>query len=526
MRPACIALAILLALIVSTGCTRVHRAIDHEASTLVIAIPEEPDSLDPLLANLAAANDTITLAYDGLVRFGPDGAILPDLALAVPSHANGGISDDGRTVVYHLRRDVRWQDGVPFTARDVIFTWHALMDPKRNVPTHAGYDRISSIDAPDPWTVRVRLRERYAPVLSLFACGRQGAIVSAHAVNGYIGTGPYRIVQWRRGDEVEFERNPYTVPRPAFDRIELRFMHDDQSVLNALRDGSVDAALLLSTTSLAQGQRDSQLTVHSTNTLEWEHLSFNLRPGSGPQSNIHVRRAIAYALDPALLQRSYLYGFGGLAPLDQAPSSWARDPSIGFYRFDQATARRELALSGYTHPQLTLVSTTGNDQRYRLEIGVQSALRDIGINLTIKNVPANLLLARSVDRGLLMSGNYQIALFSFVAVSPDPNDERFVATSALPPNGANTSAYSNHEVDQLVQRGLETYDRNERAEIYHAIQRHLIDDLPFYTLVWTPSSVVARRDLQGVEAVPVGSDLWNIAAWRRAAPSTVTASVK
>ncbi len=514
MRPAC-ALAIVFAMLIPAGCTRAHRTIDHPAATLVVATTEEPDSLDPLLANLAVANDPITLAYDGLVRFGPSGAILPDLALTVPSHANGGISDDGRTIVYRLRRDVRWQDGVPFSARDVIFTWRALTDPNRNVPTHAGYDRIASIDAPDAWTVRVRLRERYAPALSLFACGRQGAIVPAHKVNGYIGTGAYRIVQWRRGDEVQFERNPFAVNRPAFDRVDLRFMHDDQSVLNALHDGSIDAALLLDTTSLAQAQRDSQLAVHSTNTLEWEHLSFNLRPGSGPQTNIHVRRAIAYALDPALLRRSYLYGFGGLAPLDQAPSSWARDPSIGFYPFNREAARRELARSRYSHPQLTLVSTTGNDQRYRLEIGVQSALRDIGIDLTIKNVPANLLLARSVDRGLLTSGKYQIALFSFVAISPDPNDERFVATSSLPPNGNNLSGYSNRDVDQLVQRGLETYDRNERTAIYHAIQRHLIDDLPFYTLVWTPSSVVARRDLQGIEAVPLGSDLWNISTWRR-----------
>jgi peptide/nickel transport system substrate-binding protein len=507
-------LSLTLALL--AACTRVHGAIDHDPSTLVIATTEEPDSLDPLLANLASANDAIALAYDGLVRFGRNGEIVADLARELPSRSNGGISVDGRTITYHLRRGIRWQDGAPFTARDVIFTWRAIMDPARNVPSHDGYDRIASIDAPDAWTVRLHLRERYAPVLSLFACGRQGAIVPAHVVTGSIGTGPYRIVQWRHGDEIIFERSRYARDAPTFKRIELRFIHDEQSVLNALQTGSVDAALLLGTTSLERGQHNPRLAVYVTSTLQWEHLSFNLRDGSGPQSNIHVRRAIAYALDPPLLRASFLDGFGGLAPLDQAPSSWARDRSIGFYRFDREAARRELALSGYAHPQLTLVSTTGNDDRYRLEIGIQAALHAVGIDLTIKNVPANLLLARAANGGLLTTGNYQIGLFGFVAISSDPNDQRFVSTSSIPPNGVNMSAYSDAEVDRLVERGLEIYDRDARAAIYSAIQRHLIKDLPFYTLVWTPSSIVARRDLRNLAPVPVGSDLWNITAWRRA----------
>ncbi|HEX8807107.1 MAG TPA: peptide ABC transporter substrate-binding protein [Candidatus Aquilonibacter sp.] len=493
-----------------------HGALDHPRSTLVIATTEEPDSLDPLLANLVSSGDVFALAYDGLVRFGPGGAILPDLAREVPSRANGGISADGRTIVYHLRRGVRWQDGVPFSARDVIFTWHALIDPRRNVPTHAGYDRIASIDAPDPWTVRVHLRERYAPMLSLFACGRQGAIVPAHRTNGNVGTGPYRIVAWHRGDEIVFERNHYTVGRSAFTRIELRFMHDEQSILDAMQNGDVDAALLLSTTGLDRARSNLALAVNATNTLEWEHLSFNLRPGSGPQANVHVRRAIAFALDPATLRRSYLYGFGGLAPLDQAPSSWARDPSIQFYPADLVAARRELAKAGYSNVALTLVSTTGNDERYRLELGVQSALRAIGIDLSIKNVPANLLLARAVDGGLLTSGKFQIALFSYVAISPDPNDERYVSSSAIPPNGVNMSAYANPIVDRLVLAGLATYDRRTRTTIYQAIQRRLIADLPFYTLVWTPSAIVARRDLRNVQAVPIGSNLWNAVSWSRA----------
>jgi peptide/nickel transport system substrate-binding protein len=508
--------AALIFAALAAGCARQGTRLAHDPSTLVIATTEEPDTLDPRYANLAAAGDVIALAYDGLVKFGPDGAILPDLATTVPSHANGGISSDGKTIVYHLRRGIRWQDGASFGARDVIYTWHSIMDPSANVPTHAGYDRIASIDAPDPLTVRLHLKEPYAPVLSLFACGRQGAIVPEHRVDGFVGTGPYRIVRWTRGDEIAFERNPYAPVRPAFARVRLRFMHEEQTILNSLRSGDADAGLYLTTPALVRARAMNELDVHATSTLQWQHVSFNLRPGSGPQTNVHVRRAIAFAIDPPAIRATSFQGLGGLAPLDQAPSSWARDPSIGYYPHDERAARRELQAAGYPNGvALTLLSTTGNDERYRLEIAMQAALKAVGIDLTIKNVPPNMLLARASDRGLVMGGRYQLALFSYVAISPDPNDERYVSSSAIPPNGVNISAYANHDVDRLVASALRTYDVRERARMYAQIQRHLIADLPFYTLLWSPDAVVARSTIAGPKAIPVGSMLWNVAEWRR-----------
>jgi peptide/nickel transport system substrate-binding protein len=505
----------------ATGCSRQQRGPAHDAATLIIATTEEPDALDPRYANLAAANDVFALAYDGLVKFGPEGEILPDLATAVPSRANGGISADGRTVVYHLRRGIRWQDGAPFSAADVIYTWRSLMDPHGNAPSHAGYDRIASIDAPTPLTVRVHLRAPYAPATSLFACARQGAIVPDHRVSGYIGTGPYRIVAWQHGDTIEFERNPYARPRPSFARVRLRFIGSEQSIVNGLQTGEIDAALFLTTPTLVRLRDVPGVSIHSSSTLQWQHISFNLRPGSGPQTNLHVRRAIAYALDPAAIRANYFGSLGGLAPLDQAPGSWARDTTVTYYEHSERRARDELVHAGYSHLDLTLLSSTANDERARLEIAMQAALRPIGIDLSLKNLPSNLLLARAENGGPLMSGRYELALFSYVAISPDPNDERYVSSSAVPPNGVNISFYQNPAVDSLVQLGLRTYDRQGRASAYAHIQKRLIADLPFYTLLWSPIAVVTRRDIDGARAVPVGSMLWNIAAWKRAPSSNL-----
>ncbi|HVR45200.1 MAG TPA: ABC transporter substrate-binding protein [Candidatus Binatia bacterium] len=501
-------MAILLAAFALSSCTR--PALD--ANTLVIGEAQEPDSLDPRLANLAVANDIFALTRDGLVKFGPHGEILPDLAIEVPSRANCGISADGRTIVYHLRRNVRWSDGSPVTARDVIFTWRSLVDPRANVPVRGGYARIGAIDAPARWTVRIHLKAKYAPALSLFADTRQGALVSSHSPA--IGTGPYRLVAWHRGSELVFERNPYADRRAVFARVVIRIIPNEQGLVLALLTGEVEVALHLSAPALTPLQSERSLQIVATPTFQWEHLTFNLRSGSGPQSNVHVRRAIAYALDPIRIRTQLFGGYAGLAPLDQGPDSWARDPHVHFYPFDLRAARRELRLAGIAHPQMTLVSATGDEERYWLGIVTQAQCKAAGIDVALKNVSANLLLAAANDGGLLMGGRFQIALFSYIAVSPDPDDSRFVLSDSMPPNGVNVAAYSNPRVDALVRSAVDEFDRSTRARAYAAEQRVLIRDLPFYTLFWRVDAIVAPASMRGLHPIPVGSPLWNVAQWR------------
>ena len=515
--------ALAAVFLVLAACTRTEGARRH-ADSLVVGVLQEPDRLDPLLANTVAGNDVFALAFNGLVRFDRAGAIVPDLALAVPNRANGGVSSDGLTLTYHLRRDVRWQDGAPFSARDVVFTWRALVDRNNLVPAHGEYDHIASVSAPDPWTVRVRLREAYAPAVALFAGGKQGAIMPAHLLENVrdlsrdrfealpIGTGQYRVVAWHRGDGIELERSPYARVKARFARVRIAFFGNEQSLASALHTGEADIGLGLTVQTLNQlGAAVPQLLVRTTPTYEFEHLTFNVRPGSGPQSDAVVRRAFARCLDVARYARAIYFGRAGLAPLDQAPWSWARAAGIAYYPHDPARARRELRAAGYALPvPLTIVTTAGNDTRTRLEVAMQSDLAAGGIALSIKNAPANLMLARQADGGILTGGRFQVALFVFAATSPDPNDERYVTSQAIPPNGINMAAYRNEEVDRLTRQAAATYDRTARATLYARIQRILIDDLPFYTLAWIPQGVVSQRAVPPIDPVPIGSPLWQL----------------
>ena len=128
----------------------------------------DPDRLNPYLSEMGVSYDLSSLVYSYLVIADNRGRLIGDLASTVPSLANGGISRDGRTYVYRLRQNVLWQDGVPFTARDVVASWEAVMNPRNNTFEREGYDRVASIEAAGPTTVMVRLRKRYPPFISRF----------------------------------------------------------------------------------------------------------------------------------------------------------------------------------------------------------------------------------------------------------------------------------------------------------------------------------------------------------------------
>lgn len=483
---------------------------------LRVAVPQEPDSVNPIFANLVAANVPIQLIFSGLVRFDDRGRTIPDLAMVVPSLANGGVSQDGRTVTYHLRRDALWQDGVPVTSADVVFTWHALMNVSANVPTREGYDQIDRIDTPDRFTVRLVFRRPYAPALTLFRCTKQGAILPAHLKGiGTIGSGPYRLLRWDRGDDMVFERNRYYWNPVRIKVIQVRFFGDQMSALNALRSGAVDLFAGADPNQANVLAHDSRFRVLQVPTLQWEHLSFNLTPGSGPQTSIHVRRAIAFAISPQEIRAKIYLLNGGLAPLDQGPFSWARDRQVVPYPYWVAKAREELRHAHLQVPvSVTLLTTSGTPLRSLFAVYLQAQLRQVGIELNIKEVAAPLLFATKAGGGLLFNGRFQLAYFSFETPTNDPDDRLYVASSSIPPDGQNISNYRDSAVTTWSRQAIATFNQEARAKLYARIQRRLIAAIPFYTVVWRPEIDISTTRLHGVRPAPLGSDFWNVADWR------------
>ena len=199
----------ILCVVQLVACSRVTTGyLAHGNATTIhgvvrYAISNDLNTLNPVLGGLAYENAVEEAIFNGLVKLDDHERIIPDLAVDVPSPQNGGVSADGRTITYHLRRGVRWQDGVPVTSADVAFTFARIEDPKVNAPNSAPYTHVASLTTPDPYTVVVHLKAPWAPAIGqLFCDGENGSIIPAHAFAGSIaarasGVAPSKIILHR-----------------------------------------------------------------------------------------------------------------------------------------------------------------------------------------------------------------------------------------------------------------------------------------------------------------------------------------
>jgi len=539
------AAAVLVALgVFLPGCTRVGTGGPGSAAlhvwttpdTVRIGMYEEPDSLNPVIGSMAFASDVFNIIFDGLIRYDDKGQPIPDLAREVPSLANGGISKDGRTLTYHLMPNARWHDGAPLDADDVIFTWRQIMNPRNLTVTRNGYDRITSIDAPDKHTVRIHLNGPYPPALYLFKDLNQGSIIPRHILAGAsdinrapfnakpLGSGPYIFKGWLHGSEMRFDANPnYFRGKPKIAHVVVKFISDQNTLLAQLQSHEIDLYYNVPPPQVDQVRKISGIVLASRSTLHWEHLNFNTqRP---PLDDVRVRRALCYATDEDTIFAKIYRGLGTKGPIHFNPDFQWADKGIVHYPFDLKKAAALLDSAGWKlgsrgiryrgDQSLSVVISTvaGVKNREAIEVLLQSWWRGIGVDTSIKNYPAATLFAPAGAGGMMYGGKTDVSIFTWQNNSPDPDDETYIGPDQLPPHGQNVSFYVNRDIGRWQQAALATYDPARRLVYYRKIQRVLIEQVPEYVLDWLPEVTASNEDLVGVRPVPVGSDFWNIADW-------------
>lgn len=536
---------LVLVVFALSGCTRVGSsgvagASLHpwtKADTVRIGLYEEPDTLNPVIATMAFSTDVFQLMFDGLIRYDDRGQPIPDLARALPSLENGGISRDGRTITYHLMPNARWWDGVPVTADDVIFTWHAIMNPQNLTVTRTGYDRIASMDAPDPHTVRLHMREVYPPAQYLFPDSIVGAIVPKHILGSYpnvnrvpfnskpVGSGPYILRSWEHGNAIRLDANDaYFRGKPKIAHVVLQFVPDQNTLIQQLRAHEIDLYYSVGLSQVPQVQTIPGVNiVHSNSTLHWEHLTFNVR--HAPIDDRTVRLALCTAFDERVLYQKIYHGLGRAAPTHFNPDFGWGDPNITYYPYDPRHADDMLEADGWKRgpdgirvkngKRLSFVLTTvaGVKQREAIEVYLQNAWHAIGAEAIVKNAAAPTMFAPAGAGGLLYGGKTDVTLFTLENDNPDPDDDSDIGPDRIPPSGQNASFYQNPEIGRLEALGLSTFDERIRRPVYKRIEDILFRDVPEYVLDWTPEIDVVNVDLHGVRPSPIGSDLWNAAEW-------------
>jgi peptide/nickel transport system substrate-binding protein len=514
--------AFLIAAALSSCVSASHRGA--EGDTLVFTgLAGEPDSLNPMLSTMSDVYSFSHLYLSYLVECDDRGRLVPEIARSVPTQQNGGISADGKTIVYHLRRGVYWQDGVPLTARDVVFTFHAVMNPANDVPTRVGYDEIASVRAAGSDTVVVRLRRPFAPITAYFF-GPQGlpAILPAHLLARYrsldrvpynqlpVGSGPFRVVAWRHGDSIALEANPrYWRGRPKIDRIVYRIIPDPNTRLEQLQTGEADAYFDVDPLLLPQLRRMRGIAIALTPVNDVHFLRFNMH--DPVLADPRIRRAIAMAIDRPRLIEAATHGSGSTIDADQPRNSWAYDPAVPPVPYDPNRARR--LLGGRRIRLVLAISPQGINGSPLVATVIQQELRSVGIDVTIKSYPFTAFYAPASLGGPLAGGRYQLAYDAWWVMGPDPDDSWNFACDQMPPHGVNYYFWCNRTADAAMHDALRTYDRARRIRDYAIVQREVARDLPEFSLWQVRMPNAYSKRLHGVSPSPFGSAFWNAWSW-------------
>ena len=505
---------------------------------LRLGLVQQPNSLDPLRAVQFYENYLAEAIFSALTVIDDRGQVAPDLVERVPTRSNGGISADGKTITYKLRRSVRWQDGVPLTSHDVAFTLRLMRDPKTNFPELSIYSIIDRLDTPDDRTVVLHLRSPWADATSnLFVGGQDGSIVPEHVLKGVtdlnssafeskpIGSGPYRVVSWERGSRLNLSANPlYFRGKPQIERIEFHYVPDQNTLGIQVKTGELDFSPQIPVQFAARLVDTPALRVLSAPTFNDIELVFNTR--RAPFDDVRVRRALALAVDRNRLITSVYRGFALPADDLVPPQSefHASDPSLRLGG-DAQGARRLLDEAGWkagpdgvrskngTPLSFSLSLPTGYPTSNAVAVQLQAMWRAVGADASLRPAPSNVLLAPAT--GLVVRGDFELALLTDgYAISADRADT--LTSSGFPPTGRNYARYGDPDVDRWTAQARAAVDTATRRALYAKISARVRRDAPVVPIIWQKQVYVYSGAIEGLRPEPVNSDLWNVYDWRLA----------
>lgn len=502
-----------------------------------VAIQSDLKNLNPLLNSNTTDVFVDRFMFEPLLTADPKGNPLPMLAAQVPTLANHGISADGLTIAYHLRRGVKWSDGVPLTSRDVKWSWQAIMNPNNNVVSRHAYDDVSGIDTPDDYTAVVHLKQRFAPFVdSFFAESDQPYMIApAHVLARYpnvnqvpfnnaptVSDGPFKFVEWAHGDHITLARNDgFFLGRPGLSRIEVRIVPDEETSVNLLRTHSIDYMFQASIQNYEALRALPDAKIVWVDVNGYESIQLNVsRPFL---SDPHVRLAIAYSIDKEQIVRTLAWGTQTIATADIPNWMWAYNRNIRNYPHDIVQARRLLNEAGWApgpdgimrkngEPlQLVMVTNSSNATRRREGMEVQAMLRQSGIDTEIKYYPGDVLFAPAGMGGILQLGKFDLSMAGWYA-GIDPDDSTQLTCENFPPSGYNYSRYCNPQMQAAQQIALTQYDRSARLPAYYRIQELLLRDNPFVFVYWLRQMEPISVDFRGFNPNPV-VESWNAWQW-------------
>jgi peptide/nickel transport system substrate-binding protein len=504
---------------------------------LRVAIQQDAKNLNPLLNSNTTDGFIAFLMFEPLVHADGKGNPVPMLAAQVPTLENGGISKDGLTITYHMRKNVKWTDGVPVTSKDVKWSWQAIMNKNNNIISQHGYDFVKSIDTPDAYTVVVHLKQKFAPFVNTFFADSDQPypVAPAHVLSQYssinnvpfnsnptVSDGPFKFARWVHGDHIELSANDaFFMGKPGLRGIHIEVVPDEHTTVNLLRTHAIDFMFQASIDNYPQVKDIPGIKIVWVDVNGYEDVQLNVqRPYL---QDVRVRQAIAYAINKARIVQTSTYGQERIATEDQPPFMWSYNPNVKDYPYDPAKAKQLLEQAGWTPGSngimtkngqpliLVLVYNPSNATRRNNVVQIQEMLHQVGIQAEIKGFPGDVLFAPVGEGGILQGGKFDLTRAGWYS-GVDPDDSSQLTCANVAPTGYNYSRYCDPEMDAAQKMALENYDRPTRKKAYFRIQELLHRDVPEIYLYYERQMEPISVNFKGFDPNPV-TESWNAWQW-------------
>jgi peptide/nickel transport system substrate-binding protein len=533
--------------------------------TLKLLYWQAPTILNPHLSTGFKDSEASRITLEPLASYDKNSKLIPFLAAEIPTLENGGIAKDGKSVTWKLKQNIKWSDGTPFTADDVVFTYQFITNKKVGSTSAETYTNIAKVEALDKYTVKVTFKTS-TPSWDRPFIGTSGMILPRHSYEKYngenarqapanlipIGTGPYKVIEFKPGDVVVYEANSYfrDGDKLGFKRIELKGGGDATSAARAvLQTGDanyaynlqVEAPILKQLETGGQGKIVSLLGPLSERILV--NLSDpNQTTKEGERSSLKfphpffkdqkVRQAFSLAVDRDTIAQQ-LYGVTGKATANFLILPQEYNSPNTSYEFNLEKASKLLDEAGWKDTNnngtrdkdgvemKVLLQSSVNTLRQKTQEIIKQGLQKIGVGVELKSVDPSVFFSSDPANNDTVEHFYaDLQMFTTGNDNPDPSTYMKTYTCNTIPqkennwSGDNYSRYCNPEYDKLWEASNKELDPKKRAEIFIKMNDMLVKDFVVIPLVHRAEVAAISNQLQGFDLTPWDRNTWNIQDWK------------
>jgi peptide/nickel transport system substrate-binding protein len=458
------------------------------------------ENLDPVTMDANPDLWAFMQIYQQLVRVNVKGdGFDPDLATRWTTSA------DGKTWTFFLRNDARFSNGDPAKAADVVWSLKRAHDLKDG-PWQWALEAVQDITAKDDYTVVITLKEPWAPFLadvSLFSNSILSEKIFKAAAqdqisNKPVGSGPFMLAEWKKGEELVMKANPYYHEKgvPKTPELHLKYIPDDNARVIAVQSGDVDGIDYVPFSRISQLKRDSRLDTQLYPSTAVAHLSVNVR--EAPLNNVKLRQALATAIDRYAIGRAVCFGYCTPATTFLPMTTPYFNKGAKGYPYDVSRAQQLIKESGVQTPvPLKLLFWANNAVHQSTAVVLKAMWAKIGVNLELEP------LDRAAATTRYRANQFQVYITGWTNDIPDPS-QLAAYELGFTESQSYHSGYHTKEMDDLLARGLREMNPDKRRAVYYQMQDVALKDSPLIWLYYAPYVNTISKKMQGFVEMATG----------------------